>query len=224
MISKLPKWVWAGAAVLAFSAGTVNVIAIMSFTHKATTHMTGIFSLFSIAVFQNDRTGIAQAFFIILAFFSGAVISGIIIRDGQLKMGRRYGFALAVECFLLLLSTYFFVRGSMWGEYLAGMSAGLQNAMASTYSGTIVRTTHLTGVLTDLGALFGNKIHGIDVDSRRVQLLSIIISSFVLGGFVGAFSYHYLGELAMLVPAFTIGFSSIVYEIFRRYRVSSSAA
>jgi uncharacterized membrane protein YoaK (UPF0700 family) len=216
MISKLQKWVWLGAAALAFSSGMINVVALLGFAHKAATHMTGIVSVFSIALSKNDTPAIFETFLILLSFFCGAFISGIIIRDGHLKMGRRYGFALAVESGLLFLAAYGFAKNSIWGEYLACAAAGLQNALASTYSGTIVRTTHLTGILTDLGALTGNKIHGLPVDTKRFKLLSIILISFVVGGYLGSLAYARWNAWAMLIPAITIAFSAVGYELFRR--------
>jgi len=216
MISKLPGWVWVGAAILAFSAGMINVIAILGFVHKGITHVTGNSSLLSIAILEGDSKNIAQLFSIIGSFFAGSIFAGIIIGDARLRMGRRYGFALAIESILLLVSTYGFTRGLIYGEYFASAAAGLQNAMASTYSEAIVRTTHMTGILTDIGALIGNKIRRIKIDEKRIRLLSIIFFSFLSGGLLGAFCYRRLGALAMLVPTAIIGASSIGYEIFRR--------
>ena len=216
MITKLPSWVWGGAVILAFCAGMINVIAISGFVHKGITHLTGNFSLLSIALFEGDWYGITQTFLIVVSFFLGALLAGIIVGDAHLKMGRRYGVALAIESALLLVSTYGFVRGFMYGEYFACMAAGLQNAMVSTYSGAIVRTTHLTGIISDLGALVGNKFRGLKVDGKRIILLSIISLSFLFGGFVGAFYYRLFGPFAMLIPAMIIGASSIAYEVFRQ--------
>lgn len=216
MVHKLQKWVWLGAAALAFSSGMINVIALSAFVHKAATHMTGIVSSLSIAVSHHDSAATIETSLILLSFFGGAVASGLIIRDGHLKMGRRYGFAMAVEAALLLIATYGFVKQSIWGEYFACAAAGLQNALASTYSGTIVRTTHLTGILTDLGALTGNTLCGIPVDSKRFQLLSVILLSFTAGGFAGAFFYSQWGARAMLAPALTVAASALGYEFFRR--------
>jgi uncharacterized membrane protein YoaK (UPF0700 family) len=222
MISKLPKWVWLGAAVLSFCAGMVNVIAILGFVHKGITHVTGNTSLLSIAILDGDRKNTLQLFSIVISFFLGSVLAGFIIGDAHLRMGRRYGFALAIESALLLASTYGLVRGSIYGEYFASMAAGLQNAMASTYSEAIVRTTHMTGILTDIGALVGNKIRGIKIDKKRIKLLSIIFFSFLSGGFLGAYCYHYLGSLAMLVPTGIIGASAIGYEFFRQQVAKST--
>lgn len=216
MISKLPKWVWSGAVILSFCAGMVNVTAIFGFVHKGITHVTGNCSLLSISLLDKDWQNTLQLSSIIFSFFIGSVLAGLIIGDGRLRMGRRYGVALALESGVLFASAYGFARGLIYGEYLASMAAGLQNAMASTYSESIVRTTHLTGILTDLGALTGNKLRGISVNTKRIRLLCIIFFSFLSGGLLGALSYHLIGPKAMLIPAALIGISAIGYEFFRR--------
>ncbi len=216
MIAKLPRWVWAGAAVLALCAGMINVIAILGFVHKGITHVTGNCSLLSVEILNGDWKSLKETFCVIASFFLGSVLAGIIIRDAHLRMGRRYGVALAVECVLLLVSTYGFIRGASYGEFFASMAAGLQNAMASTYSEAIVRTTHLTGILTDLGSLVGHALRRIKIDLKRIRLLSTIFISFLVGGLLGAITYRSLGALAMSVPAVIIGASAVFYEFFRR--------
>jgi uncharacterized membrane protein YoaK (UPF0700 family) len=213
-----------GAAVLALCAGMVNAIAILGFVHQGITHVTGNTSRLSIALFERDRQVITQTFLIIFSFFAGSVLAGFIIGDARLRMGRRYGFALAIQSMLLFVSTYGFSKGLLYGEYFASMAAGLQNAMASTYSEAIVRTTHMTGILTDIGALVGNRMRGIKADSRRIKLLSIILFSFLTGGFLAAYFYRHFKTQAMLVPAVIIGASAVGYEIFRRRSVGSQSA
>ncbi len=224
MISKLQKWVWAGAGTLTFSAGMVNVIALSSFTHKAATHVTGVASSFSMALVRRNFFASMETLLILLFFFAGAFMSGMIIRDGHLKMGRRYGAALAVEAILLLLATFFYVKGKVAGEYFACMSAGLQNALASTYSGTIVRTTHLTGVLTDLGVLMGSKLRGVAVETKKLKLLTIIFVSFIVGGLAGSLVYNYFGPWSMLLPALMITASAFGYELIRRHLAQVTAS
>ena len=73
-----------------------------------------------------------------------------------------------------------------------------------------------TGILTDLGALTGNKVHGLPVDTKRFKLLSIIVGAFIAGGYLGSLSYFRWNAWAMLIPALLIGFSAIGYELFRR--------
>jgi uncharacterized membrane protein YoaK (UPF0700 family) len=45
---------------------------------------------------------------------------------------------------------------------------GVQNAMVSHYKGAIIRTTHLSGVLTDIGLTLGYKVRGLKIENRRI--------------------------------------------------------
>ncbi len=217
MISKLPKWVWLGGAVLACVAGMVNAIAFLSFTHQAATHVTGIFTHLSIGLFDLGSDHAKEAALMLLSFFFGAFMCGCIIHDGHLKMGRRYGAALALESVLLFASAAGFVLHSVWGERLAAMAAGLQNAMVSTYSGAIVRTTHMTGILTDFGAMLGQMSRGLKVDPRRLKLLALLMASFTAGGFLGVLFYGRWEYLAMLVPATAVAVLAAGYLLIRRF-------
>ncbi|MEZ5485853.1 MAG: DUF1275 family protein, partial [Lysobacteraceae bacterium] len=50
MIDRLPTWVWSGAWLLAFVAGSVNVVGLLGFEHQAITHLTGNTSLLAESV------------------------------------------------------------------------------------------------------------------------------------------------------------------------------
>jgi uncharacterized membrane protein YoaK (UPF0700 family) len=215
MISKFPRWVWVGGGVLAFSAGMTNAIAFLSVFHQAATHMTGIFSHLSISLLEQNRPHIYEAALSILFFLAGAVTSGIIIRDAHLQLGRSYGQALALESGLLFLSALTFQKVPLWGAYLACMASGLQNALASNFSGAILRTTHLTGIVTDLGVLIGHKIRGANADLPRIKLFSILIFSFTFGGYFGALFHSWWNVSAMFAPAVVIGASAAGYTILR---------
>ena len=60
--------------------------------------------------------------------------------------------------------------GSFYGLLLASAACGLQNALATTYSGAIVRTTHVTGIFTDLGIMLGAIFRGQTLDYRKAKL------------------------------------------------------
>ena len=194
----------------------------MSFAQQAATHMTGIFTHLSMNIARGNSGGTAISFCTLFFFFCGSVLSGLIIMDAQLKMGRRYGVALILECLLLLLSTYAFNQNSIWGEYLACMAAGLQNAMVSTYSGTIVRTTHMTGVLTDFGALIGQRMRGVPVQGLKFKILLGILLAFFWGGYIGVLLYSKIGYYAMLAPAAITGLSALFYLWLRTHQNRTS--
>lgn len=224
MIRKLPRWAWLGGIVLAGVAGMVNAIAYLSFTHQAATHVTGIFTQLSIGLFDMESAQTRSAAAMLGSFFLGSVLCGCIIHDGHLKMGRRYGVALALESVLLFAATAGFILHSVWGERLAAMAAGLQNAMVSTFSGATVRTTHMTGILTDLGALIGQRVRGIKADGLQMKLLALLMFSFTGGGVLGVLFYGRWGYLGMLVPAFTVAGSAVGYLLIRRNHPISACA
>lgn len=221
MIRKLPGWIWLGGGILAGVAGMVNAVAYLSFTHQAATHMTGIFTRLSIGLLDLESEQTRQAAMMLFAFLTGAAICGVIIHDGHLKMGRRYGVALSVESAILFAATLGFQQHSVWGEWLAAMAAGLQNAMVSTYSGSIVRTTHMTGILTDVGAIMGQMVRGVKIDLLRMRLLLLLMTAFLMGGILGAFLFQKWGYFAMLVPASMVAVTAGGYLVIRRIQFAN---
>lgn len=173
MISKLPRWVWAGAWALAWVAGMVNVI-------------------------------------------------GFIVQNSTLQLGRRYGVALLLASVLLSLAVFLLKRNSVGGLYAASCACGLQNAMVSTYSGAVVRTTHVSGMFTDLGISLGHALRGIPVDARRLRLCVTIISAFLCGGVAGAVGFHHLGYEALFIPAGLMAATSVAYAVYQLRREEKS--
>ena len=91
MISKLPRWVWFCAWVLAFIAGIINVVGLLGFEHQAVTHLTGNTSMLASALASLDVRGILHFAAVIGSFVAGTILSGFIIQDSTLQLGRRYG-------------------------------------------------------------------------------------------------------------------------------------
>lgn len=119
-----------------------------------------------------------------------------------------------MEALFLLGSIYLLKNGSLSGHYLASAACGLQNALATTYSGSVIRTTHVTGIFTDLGIMLGAKLRGEAFDKRRAVLFLLIIFGFILGGSLGAFLYRFLGLDALYVPAAICLLLAFSYSIY----------
>nr|WP_298151182.1 YoaK family protein [uncultured Pseudoxanthomonas sp.] len=213
----LPRWVWIGAVALACVAGMVNVIGYLGFEHQAVSHLTGTTSLLGAAIAQGDLRAIVHLWGMLIAFCAGAMLSGLVIQDQTLKLGRRYGVALALEAVLLLVAIPLFKQQQIWGALLAAMACGLQNAMVTTYSGAAVRTTHLSGMFTDLGIGLGHLLRGMPLPVRRLTLSGLIISGFLGGGVLGAWFYRHWGYDALLAPALLTGSTGIGYVLYRQW-------
>jgi uncharacterized membrane protein YoaK (UPF0700 family) len=221
MTERLATWVWVGAAALACVAGMVNVVGYLGFEHQAITHLTGTTSLLGAALAQGEFTAVWQLTAMIAAFVGGAMLSGLLVQDSVLRLGRRYGVALAFEALLLAAAVPLFEHGSFAGPLLAAVAIGLQNAMATTYSGAIVRTSHVSGMFTDLGITLGHALRGLPVARRRLWLCLVIIASFLTGGIVGAWLFGQVQYRALLLPALLTGATGLTYAVYRHRQIAA---
>jgi uncharacterized membrane protein YoaK (UPF0700 family) len=215
MINQLPRWVWTGAWALAFIAGIVNVVGLLGFEHQAITHLTGTTSLLGAALGTFHGAHALHLLAVLVSFVAGTALSGFIIQDSTLKLGHSYGFALALESALLALAVPLLNRHSHLGDYFASCACGLQNAMATTYSGSVVRTTHVSGMFTDLGIFIGHRLRGLPVNTRRLSLCLIIISGFLCGGIVGAYVFEKLAYATLFIPATGTGLAAVAYGLYQ---------
>ena len=151
---------------------------------------------------------------IIGSFMAGALLSGFLIQDSTLQLGRRYGVALLLESLLLCAAVPLLDGDNIFGIYCASCACGLQNAMVSTYSGAVIRTTHVSGMFTDLGIFLGHWVRGLPVDMRRLRLCFLIITGFLCGGTAGAASFHRLGYAALFIPAALTAVTSFAYGTY----------
>ncbi len=218
MVAKLPKWVEYGAFILALNAGFINAVGLLDFEHQAVSHVSGTASLIGTQLISSP-TSVFHLSCIVVAFLIGAAVSGAMLPSSSLKLGRHYDTLLFIEACLLVTAIFFLERQSLVGHYFASAACGLQNALATKYSGAIIRTTHMTGIVTDLGIMLGAVLKGKTLDRRKALLFSLILLGFIAGGVLGAIFFKFLYVLALLLPAGICCLLSLSYRIYlsRRY-------
>ncbi|WP_206485842.1 YoaK family protein [Thalassotalea sp. G2M2-11] len=214
MISKLPKWIESGAFILAFVAGCINAIGLLGFEHQSVSHVSGTATSLGTSVIDGSWQDIAHLAGVLLSFFFGSSISGFLLHGSTLKLGRHYDTALFVESLLIFAAYYLLSQGSFYGHFAASAACGMQNALATTYSGAIIRTTHLTGIFTDFGIMLGAVFRGQLFDKRKAILFLLIILGFILGGTFGALIFNVLNFKALLIPAFICLLLSVSYRLY----------
>ena len=222
MISQLPRWVEYGAFLLALVAGTVNAVGLLGFEHQSVSHLSGTATLLGGRLLSSPWSDSVHLLGILIAFLIGATISGMLLRGKSLKLGKHYDSALVVEGVLLLVALAFLSQNNTWGHFFASAACGLQNAFATTFSGAIVRTTHVTGIFTDLGIMLGAWLRGEELDRRKAQLFLLIISGFIAGGALGVFLFLHWQFLALLFPAGVCFILAFVYRWFLRQQEVSA--
>ncbi len=214
MISKLPRWVEYGSFVLALVAGLVNSIGLLGFSHQSISHLSGTATLLGTGIVNASFDVVFHLVIVLFSFLIGAVISGYYLRGGALKLGRNYSSLLSLEAVFLFGSIYFLTKDSLYGHYLASAACGLQNALVTTYSGAVIRTTHVTGIFTDLGIMLGARLRGEPFDKRKALLFLLIIVGFVLGGTFGAYFFSVFEFNALFIPAGICLLLALSYSIY----------
>lgn len=219
------------ATILSFVAGMVNVTGFLSF-QQLTTNVTGHFALFinDVANFEVWKGTIY--FLYIFSFLLGSFSSSFLIEKYRAnKRLNVYVLPTLLESFILVLVA---VSSNMiaMSSYdiiacLLLFAMGLQNSYVTKISNAVVRTTHLTGLFTDLGIeisqLFFPKLYPNRVKLKaNIKLRSYIILFFFAGGLAGGFFYSKLDmKLNTLLFGALILLTSLFYDDFR-YRLIKS--
>ncbi len=209
---KLPKWAYWGGLILAFCAGCVNSTTLVGFTHLSASHVTGNVTLFATAIAQWNWSLLGLVCMTLLSFLAGSVMSGYIVGGRSFVLGRRYEVALLIEMLLLTVAMLLLHYQLFWGQIFAAMACGLQNSMVSTYSGAAIRTTHLTGLTSDMGSAIGNWLAGRPIKKFVVLFQAMLWYAFCGGGVIGALLFVKFDYLSLLLPIAILGMSALIYR------------
>jgi uncharacterized membrane protein YoaK (UPF0700 family) len=208
------------ASLLSFVAGIVNIAGFLT-VQRLTTNVTGHFAFFVDEIFKLNFWQGFIYFLYIFFFFLGSFVSNVIVELVSKSNDRLiYIIPVLVEI-LILLSV------AVFGEFLILESPnvlacsllfamGLQNSLVTTISNATVRTTHLTGLFTDLGIELSQLFFYKQKDERKklyssIKLRLTIISFFFLGGLLGGIFYSTIG-LYILAIAGAILLMGIIYD------------
>lgn len=205
-----------GAIALAFNAGYVNSV-VLGFFDTPVSHMSGATSRLGFYVAERRGLETLESLMIIFGFILGGVLAGIFIGSTQLTPSRRYGSVMMFEGVLLLIATGLLFEKVSLGLLLAAVACGVQNGMSSTYCGLATRTTHVTGLVTDLGLMIGHWIRQHSVDTWKFNFLLGILLAFAGGGVAGAIGNIVYGPLCLVAAGagcFVAG--AIFFAVVRR--------
>lgn len=212
------------AAYLACIAGWVNSGGFL-LVGTFTSHVTGSVGRMSTDLARGDAKAALFALLLVLSFFVGAFVASLLIEGSSERMPQAYGLALCLQGSLLGLfvclagfthATDARVLDAQGALLCAAM--GMQNSLVTRLSGAVVRTTHLTGIVTDLGieaarwyrwhraslglpALLKGRAAPDKPVSRQSLLLLTIALWFSLGALLGGLLTLRAGRWAMVLPA-----------------------
>ena len=212
-------------ALTAFSAGMVNVVSVIIF-FAFTSNVTGHYAILAEEVAKGNWNQVFVVLTWIFMFFIGNFISNfIIINLNEKNSYIAHSTPLVIEMICLFaVGTYgaFFYKETLWEtEIMVGimlLAMGLQNGLTASISNFSIKTTHLTGLTTDLGilaSLYTQKKYRENkaLKDKRKILLSIV-TAYLLGGVFAGVVYLKIEFFVFYVACLVIGVI-ISYEYYK---------
>lgn len=222
------------AIFLSFVAGLVNVCSILSI-HRLTTNVTGHFAFFVEELLQTNYFVAFKFLLFVLFFFLGSFTSNLLVEFiSKIDSRFKYTIPVILEALLILIvGGAFTIYQPKFPDFIAIIllfSMGLQNSLVTKVSNSVVRTTHLTGIFTDLGIevsqlfFIKNKIRKTKT-KLSIQLKLTIIACFSIGGLLGGIVYSMIGLRTLwiaVVILFIAAFLNVLKkQLFKLSRFSN---
>jgi uncharacterized membrane protein YoaK (UPF0700 family) len=198
---------------LALVAGAVNAGGFVA-VQQYTSHMTGIVSAMADSLVLGAHELVWTGAGALLSFLSGAACSAVMVNVARRRqMQSEYALPLLLEAVLLL---GFGILGG-WLSTIEGpfipvtvmllcFIMGLQNAVITKLSRAEIRTTHITGVVTDIGIELGKLLYWngtqfpdrtpVRANRQRLKTLALLAFCFFAGGVIGALGFKHIGYLS----------------------------
>lgn len=207
---KLPVFII--ASLMASIAGYINSAMLIEFAMPVS-QMTGIASNISRSISQADLLQLGNSVLILLGFLVGSMLSGLMIGHRQYRQDNTYGYALLCIGGLLIASSVLSYEHLKASVLLAAIACGFQNALVASYRGLQIRTTHITGIITDIGVYLAAYLKDRKSWGWQASLLVVLSASFIIGGIFGVLAYQAFPNQAMILPAAVVTILGLLYLI-----------
>jgi uncharacterized membrane protein YoaK (UPF0700 family) len=198
---------------LAFVAGAINAGGFLA-VHQYTSHLTGAISSAADNLVLGAWDLALDALGAALSFLLGAACTALTVNFGRRRgLASEYALPLLFEAVLLLAFGVLGARLASLGALsvpatvmLLCFMMGLQNALITKLSHAEIRTTHLTGIVTDIGIELGRMLYWnrdpaqpkVAANRARLRLLVSLLLGFFSGALAGALGFKHAGYLATL--------------------------
>lgn len=213
------------ATLLSFVAGIVNVSGVLSLK-TLTTNVTGHFAFFAEELMVHNYSA-ALTFFVFTIFFLIGSFTSSFLSEYMLRISPEFSHVVPISLEITILSIIGIIGEqsdltNLNGKLIAFsllFAMGIQNSLVTKISQSTVRTTHLTGLFTDLGIELSQLFFYTKTDERKRLKTSIflrlsIITFFFIGCVSGGFIYQKIEMKTLLVAAFFL-IIALFYDYIR---------
>lgn len=213
------------ATLLSFVAGIVNITGVLALK-TLTTNVTGHFAFFAEEFMTRDFTSAITFLLFIIFFLLGSFISNFLAElVSRKKPELSHVIPISLEIIVLVGVGIFGNQSdisSLDGKLIAFLmlfAMGIQNSLVTKISQSTVRTTHLTGLFTDLGIelsqlFFYKKPEEVKKLKTNIFLRLSIIAFFFIGCFSGGYIYKSIAFHTLFVASFFL-LIALLYDYIR---------
>lgn len=184
---------------MSFNGGYINSICMLSILGIPVGYVTGNLTISADAIAQGNIIRFLYLIGLVFCFLFGSIISGLLVKNQNFKMDRRYTASIILQFITMLIATLLLFHDSLTSSYFLALTMGMQNAMTTHYGSALIRTTHMTGTTTDLGILISRWIKGDQIEYWKMLLYVSLITGFAIGAISGAFLYPVIKTMALSV-------------------------
>nr|WP_067062133.1 YoaK family protein [Mucilaginibacter sp. L294] len=189
------------ASSSAFVAGITDVVGLLAFL-AFTSNITGDVANLAKNILQQNFASIILFAVWLLMFMIGAFVSNFIVQSLKHKsIYRAHSAPIILEIVILLFVAIYghnFYKETQWErEIVIGallFAMGLQNGLVSNISGGLIKSTHLTGLFTDLGSELADWLHPLTRKSEdvknKIYVRVTILAFFIFGGLTGGYFFN----------------------------------
>jgi len=195
------NWVYRAVSLLSFNGGFVNSITFVGFLHNPVPigYVTGNITMAASNLTEGNLSEFMYLIYAIACFLFGSIITGIIIPQDNFKRNNKYNLVFILEVSLILLGMIGLLLNFTQTKYFLAMALGVQNALTTFYGKSIIRTTHMTGTMTDLGISIAHKLKGHTVPVWKFNIYLFLIGGFFIGSIIGIMFFKLIGYYSLIV-------------------------
>ncbi len=209
-------------------AGATNAGGFLA-VKQYTSHMSGVVSAIADQSALGDFSLVLAGGGSLISFLLGAACSAVLVNWGRRRrLNSQFALPLLIEAVLLLCFGLLGSHLALWEPLFVPMTVlllcfimGLQNAMMTKLSGAEIRTTHMTGIVTDIGIELGKLIYwnsssvatatpSVLANRAKLKVHGTMLGMFLVGGVTGAMGFKHVGYVATLPLAGVLTVLAIV--------------
>ncbi len=222
-------------ATLSFVAGATNAGGFLA-VGQYTSHMTGVVSAIADNIVLGQLALVLAGLASLIAFLAGAASTAWIVNWClRRNLKSAYGRPLLLEAGLLLIFGLFGAGINFYAGLFVPLTVlvlcyimGLQNAVITKISNAEIRTTHVTGLVTDLGIEIGKMLYfnrlptdrRVQANRRKLRIHLILVTCFFVGGLAGALGFKTIGYVTT-VPLALILILLVIQPVMQDVRAAA---